>query len=159
MISMLATCPWFFLKLPWKIIYCIAISAPQRSWLWMLIFPPPSFSASWHFYTHPPPPLPFSHPQSVAFCFLLVPGDPESPAKDKHPIYVTAKIYIWCLRHKPGERQDLFHLIRGLQFITAEHLGTLARAAGIYPLGRLLLGGWKQEAKAAVTVVSLINGR
>jgi len=34
-------------------------------------------------------------------------------------------------------------------------LGTAGHAAGIYPLGRLRLGGWKREAKAAVTAVSL----
>lgn len=49
------------------------------------------------------PPLLIPHLQSVAFRFLLVPSDPESAAKDKHPIYVTAKIYPWRLRHKPGE--------------------------------------------------------
>ncbi|KFR15797.1 Rabphilin-3A, partial [Opisthocomus hoazin] len=63
----------------------------------------------------PPPPLP--HLQAVAFSFLLVPGDPESPAKGKHPICVTAKIYTWRLRHEPGERRDLCRRIRGSRFV------------------------------------------
>ncbi|NWU02978.1 RP3A protein, partial [Urocynchramus pylzowi] len=46
-----------------------------------------------------PPPLP---PQSVAFRCVLAAGDPESPAKEKQPIYVTAEIYPWRLQQQPA---------------------------------------------------------
>jgi len=96
-----------------KIIYCIAVSAPRGSWLRMLV--PPSSLLFGIAVFLPPPPLP--HLQAVAFRFLLVPGDPESPAKGKHPICVTAKIYTWRLRHEPGERRDLCRRIRGSRFV------------------------------------------
>lgn len=106
--------PMIFLQLPGKIIYCTALSAPRE--LLDAHFPPPSSPALQHSRCFSPLylPPPFPPPQSVALRFVLAPGDPESSAKEKQPICVTAKIYPWRLQRQPGERRDLSRHVRGV---------------------------------------------
>ncbi|NXX14415.1 RP3A protein, partial [Podargus strigoides] len=75
--------PMIFPKLPWKIIYCIAVSAPRGSRLRVLLSPPPSSSASWLVYS---PPL----PSPAICCGLLPPGAGGQSMLGAHGVLPTA---------------------------------------------------------------------
>lgn len=120
----------------------------------MLISPPPSSSASQQFYSPPPPPC-----NLLRFAFSLCLATLTAQPRINIPFMSQQRFIPGICSTSQVSTKNFSITSVGCNLSPQRGLGTLAHAAGIYPLGRLLLGGWKWEAKAAVTFVLLINGR
>lgn len=128
--------PMIFLQLPWKIIYCTALSAPRGSCSWMLVSLPPCSSAFPVFF---PLSLLLS-PHNLLHCALSSRPVTLRAQPRRNSPFMSRQRFIPGVSSSSQVSAETFSVTSvGLQFITLE------RRAGIDPLGRRLLGDGRER--------------
>lgn len=132
--------PVIFLQLPWKIIYCAALSAPRGSCSWMLISPPPCSSAFPVFF--PLSLLLSPSPHNLLRCALSPCAVTLRAQPRRNSPFMSRQRFIPGVSGSGQVSAETFSVTSvGLQFITLE------RRAGTDPLGWRLLGDGRERQR------------